>query len=315
MQIHGTTIEDTYAEAFGMWASRLIVTAVDGHWLDIAVRQATGYGTSFIGCDAEAGLERMLDQSESPDGRPAAALMFFTRSYQTLSQAVCNRVGQCLMTCPTTAVFDGLPQAQDQSDQEAQINPRINLGEYLSVFGDGYETRVSQQGHPGHPGPPGWSIPVTEGQFVVGDTVGAIRAIGGGNFLVCGIDQPITLAAAKRAAEVIAPLPGVITSFPGGVCRCASKPGSVRDPDMIASTYHDMCPTLRDRLASRVPAQANCVYEIVVNGLDQASIQRAMGIGITAACGQGIVAISAGNYGGKLGKIHLRLHDVVSQGS
>ncbi|MCE9591470.1 MAG: formylmethanofuran--tetrahydromethanopterin N-formyltransferase [Planctomycetes bacterium] len=302
MRIQGTIIDDTFAEAFRMWAARLVVTAIDAAWLETAVRTVTGYATSVIGCDAEAALERMIPASETPDGRPGAALLFFAFNADKLAKALPNRVGQCLMTCPTTAVYDGLPDVKVTED-----SARISVGAKIRFFGDGHQKSKAIAGRRY------WRVPVMDGEFVVEESVGAVKAIAGGNFLVCGPDQATTLAATRRAVDAIAPLPDVITPFPGGIVRSGSKVGS-RYKAMFASTNDEYCPTLRSRGKTKLHDGVGCVYEIVLNGLSKEAIVRAMAVGIRAACGPGTVAISAGNYGGKLGKFHFKLHEVLAEG-
>ena len=300
MELNGTVIVDEYAEAFGMWATRLIVTAADRHWVDIAAGETCGYGTSVIGCDAEAGVECRLDPADTPDGRPGAALLFFAFKAEALGRAAANRAGQCLMTCPTTAVHDGLADVA-----ETETSTRLGLGKWLGHFGDGYQQATTLAGRPY------WRIPVMDGDFLAAESVGAVKAVAGGNFLICGRDQAGALAAAQRAAEAIRPIRGVITPFPGGIVRCGSKAGSRRYQSMVASTNEAYCPTLRGQVESKLPDEVNCVYEIVIDGLTGEAVAAAMKAGITAACGGGVVAVSAGNYGGKLGKMRFRLHAIM----
>ncbi len=301
MHCQGVIIQETFAEAFRMWSARLIVTALDAHWLDAAIREATGYGASVIGCDAEAGLERMLTPDQTPDGRVGASLLFFAFNAEKLSKAVVNRVGQCLMTCPTTAVFDGLPDVVAGED-----STRFEVGARLRFFGDGHQKSKLLEGRRY------WRVPVMDGEFLLEEDVGAAKAIGGGNFLLCGPNQAHTLAAARRAVDAIALLPDVITPFPGGVVRSGSKVGS-KYKGMFASTNDAFCPTLASRVETELPDNAGCVYEIVINGLSRDAIARAMVVGIQAACSRpdDLVAISAGNYGGKLGKFHFKLHELM----
>ncbi len=303
MDHRGVPIEDEFAEAFRMWACRLIVTAIDERWVRAAASEVTGYGSSVIGCDAEAGVEHLLTHDQTPDGRPGVALLFFAFNAKALAKAIPNRVGQCLMTCPTTAVYDGLPAAVPGDDAA-----RIDLGKSLRYFGDGFqkskllEIDGKQRRF--------WRVPVMDGEFTVEESVGAVKAIGGGNILIAGVDQRSTLEAAQRAVEALAPLPRVVTPFPGGVVRSGSKVGS-RYKALFASTNDAHCPTLRSRTASKLPANAACVYEIVINGLAEVDVRTAMRAAIDAAVGRGVVNVSAGNYGGKLGKFHFRLHDVM----
>ena len=299
-QVNHTVVEDTFAEAFRMWGARLIVTACNEHWVQTAAQEACSYGTSVIGCDAEAGIECTYTCDQTPDGRPGIALLMLAFNAKAVAKAVLNRVGQCLMTCPTTAVYDGLPDAN-----KAEDSARMDVGKSLRFFGDGFQ-KSKMIGNRRF-----WRVPVMDGEFVVEESIGATKAIGGGNFLICGEDQNMTLDAAQRAVNAIKPMANVITPFPGGVVRSGSKVGS-RYKTMFASTNDPYCPTLRGRTDTRLHTDANCVYEIVINGLDTQSISSAMRAGIEAACsGTGICTISAGNYGGKLGKFHFKLHDVL----
>ena len=293
MNLGDTLIDDTFAEAFRMRYARLVVTAADEHWLQAAVAEAVGYGASVIACDAEVGCERLLSPEETPDGRAGAALLAFGFSNDALAKAVANRTGQCLMTCPTTAVFDGLPGTQD----------RLDLGKHLRFFGDGFQKSKVIAGRRY------WRIPVMDGEFLVEESVGAAKGVAGGNILIQAESQAAGLAAARRAVETLAPMPGVITPFPGGVVRSGSKVGS-RYKALKASTSHAFCPTLRGRVETLLHEGVNCVYEIVIDGVDESAVAGAMHAAMHAAAGEGIVAISAGNYGGKLGKFHFKLREL-----
>ncbi len=294
MQIGPTLIADTYAEAFRMRFARLCVTAIDAHWLDAALREFCGYGASVIGCDAEVGVERMLSADESPDGRPGALVMAFGFSGEALGNAIPNRVGQCLMTCPTSAVFDALPESLPDAEE------RFPLGKHLRFFGDGFQKSKRHQDRRY------WRVPVMDGEFVVEESFGVAKGVAGGNLIIQGESQQAALDAARRGVEAVAPLPGVITPFPGGVVRSGSKVGA-KYAGMVASTNQAFCPTLRGRVASELVPAANCAYEIVINGQDEPSVAGAMRTAIHAAAGPGVPAISAGNYGGKLGKFHFQL--------
>ncbi|MDX1943852.1 MAG: formylmethanofuran--tetrahydromethanopterin N-formyltransferase [Pirellulaceae bacterium] len=296
MEIRGTQIDDTFAEAFGMRYSRLIVTAADDYWLEAGVREFTGYSSSVIACDAETGVERQMAPTETPDGRPGASLLIYGFSTDALTKSIPNRVGQCLMTCPTTAVFDGLPAAET----------KIPLGKKIRFFGDGFQ-KSKQVGTRRL-----WRIPVMDGEFLVDDVVGAERGVAGGNLILQAVDQAAGLAACRRATEAIWSLTGVITPFPGGVARSGSKVGS-RYKGLVASTSDPYCPTLRGRVATKLHPQANCAYEIVVDGVTEAAVAAAMAAALRAAAGEGIVAITAGNYGGKLGKFHFHLHKLLGE--
>lgn len=298
MQIGETLIDDTFAEAFGMRYTRLIVTAADEHWLDAAVREFTGFSSSVIACDAETGVEKHLALGDTPDGRLGISLLVFGFSTDALAKSVPNRVGQCLMTCPSTAVFSGL------SGTEA----KIPLGKHIRFFGDGYQ-KSKQIG-----GIRFWRIPVMDGEFLVQDTVGVERGVAGGNIIIQSVTQELGLAAARRGVEAIAGIDGVITPFPGGVARSGSKVGS-RYKGLKASTADAYCPTLRGRVESKLHPQANCAYEIVIDGVSEAAVGGAMAAAMKAAAGDGIVQIGAGNYGGKLGKFQFHLRRLLETGA
>ena len=255
MELRGTIIEDAYAEAFDMWACRLIVTAVDRRWAQAAAQEATGYGASIIGCDAEAGIDSVLDATQTPDGRPGVAMMFFARAVDDLTHAATNRVGQCVLTCPTTALFDGTPRDL----LPTQIQP-IPIGENISVFGDGFQQQAEAHGRNC------WRVPVMDGWFVAEASAPALPAVGGGQFLICAGDQPTALQAACRAVGAIAHVPDAITPFPNGVVRSGSKVGA-KTPNVGASTNDPYCPALRQEVRSKLRDGVECVYEIVIDGL------------------------------------------------
>lgn len=296
MKIGETEIVETFAEAFRMRFVRLIVTAHDEYWLDAAAREFTGYASSVIACDAEAGVERKLEPAETPDGRPGLAMLVFGFSTEALAKAVPNRVGQCLMTCPTTAVFDGLADGEE----------RISLGKQIRFFGDGYQKSKLLDGRRY------WRVPVMDGEFLVQETLGVGKGVAGGNLILQARTLEAALAAARRAVEALAPIAGVITPFPGGIARSGSKVGS-RYKKLPASTADAYCPTLRGRVAAtQLFPEANYALEVVIDGIDETAVGAAMAAGLRAAAGPGVVAIGAGNYGGKLGKFHFRLHELLA---
>jgi formylmethanofuran--tetrahydromethanopterin N-formyltransferase len=292
MQINGVAIEDTFAEAFTMRAARIVITAKNMKWAREAARSLTGFATSVIGCDCEAGIEREIPGSDTPDGRPGLSVLLLTMDKESLPQRLIERVGQTVLTCPTTSCFDGLTAASD----------RLTVGKALRVFGDGFQGSkvVGERRY--------WRVPVMEGEFLIDETFGMQEAIGGGNFLILGEDADAALAAAEAAVAAMEPLPGVILPFPGGVVRSGSKVGSKRYANMIATTNEAFAPTLRAVTATALPEGVNSVLEIVLDGLDAPAIETAMRAGIPAACRPGVRAITAGNYGGKLGphRFHLR---------
>jgi formylmethanofuran--tetrahydromethanopterin N-formyltransferase len=294
MQIGPTLIEDTFAEAFRVRYARLIVTAHDDYWLQAALRSVTGYATSVIACDAEVGVERMLPPAETPDGRLGAAVLIFGFSTEGLARSVPNRAGQCLMTCPTVAVYDGLPAAEE----------RIPLGKHIRFFGDGFQKSKVITGRRY------WRIPVMDGEFLVQDDVGVEKGVGGGNIILQAATLEAALAASRRATEALDQMTSVIAPFPAGVVRSGSKVGS-RYKKLVASTADAYCPTLRGRVETRLREGANCALEIVIDGGSEAAVAAAMSAAIRAAAGPGVISIGAGNYGGKLGKFHFHLHKLL----
>jgi formylmethanofuran--tetrahydromethanopterin N-formyltransferase len=296
LTINNVLVEDTFAEAFPMTAARLLVTAETPEWARTAGMVTTGYAASVIGCDAEAGVERALTPDETPDGRPGVSLLLFGFGRDALQKAVINRVGQCVLTCPTTACYNGLPVVKDKS---------LRVGGNLRFFGDGWQFSKKLEGRRF------WRLPVMDGEFVCEDVFGTVKGVAGGNFLILGASQAAALAAAESAAAAIRELQGVILPFPGGIVRSGSKVGS-RYKKLRASTNDAYCPTLRGQVKSALPEGVSAVYEIVIDGVDLASVEEATRAGVRAACRPGVVRISAGNYGGSLGPFHLHLHKLLS---
>ena len=296
MNIRGVFIEDTFAEAFTMRVARLIITGRNVRWAREATLKLTGFATSVIGCKCEAGIERELGPHDTPDGRPGFSILFMTMGKDDLPKRLIERVGQTVLTCPTTACYDGMPDAPD----------RVGVGSALRFFGDGFQSSKVVGGERF------WRIPVMEGEFLVQEKFGMIKGIGGGNFLILARSADDALAAAEAAVDVMTSREGVILPFPGGVVRSGSKVGSRKIKSMIASTNDAYCPSLRAITKSDLPEGVNSVLEIVINGTDAGVISAAMREGIDAACRPGIVSITAGNYGGKLGPHHFHLRKIMA---
>jgi len=298
VNLGGVTVVDTFAEAFPMTAARAIVTADSPEWAEVAGRTMSGYASSVIGCDAEAAIERVLTPEETPDGRPGVAVLLFAFSRDALEKAVSNRVGQCVMTCPTTACYNGLAIVEGKS---------IGVGDRLRYFGDGWQ--ISKQ----LAGRRYWRIPVMDGEFTCESTFGTTKGVAGGNLILLGTDPKATLHAAEVAAGAMRQVPGVILPFPGGIARSGSKVGS-KYKALRASSNTAYAPTLRGLVATELPPEVECGYEIVVDGLTLEAVEQATASGIRAGAGQpGVVRITAGNYGGKLGPYHIRLLDVLAK--
>ena len=295
MKIRGVLIEDTFAEAFTMRVARIVITGRSTRWVRAAALKLTGFATSVIGCKCEAGVERELAASETPDGRPGVSVLFMTMSKDDMGKRLIERIGQTVLTCPTTACYDGLPGLPD----------RVGVGSALRFFGDGFQSSKVVAGERF------WRIPVMEGEFLIQEKFGMLKGVAGGNFLILARSADAALAAAEAAADAMASHPGIFLPFPGGVVRSGSKVGSRRIKSMIASTNDAYCPTLRAITKTALPEAVNSVLEIVINGVDSPAIASAMRVGIDAACRDGVVQISAGNYGGKLGPHHFYLRKIM----
>ncbi|MEM0007140.1 MAG: formylmethanofuran--tetrahydromethanopterin N-formyltransferase [Candidatus Bathyarchaeia archaeon] len=290
-------IADTFAEMFPLWAGRMLITADSEKWALTAAEVATGFATSVIMAPAEAGVEGIVPKEKTPDGRVGVLIQIYNRNRFDLKNQMVLRIGQCIMTCPTTAAFDALPEAKR----------RVKVGRSLRYFGDGFQKKGIIGGRKV------WRIPVMEGEFIVEDSFGVVEAVAGGNFLILAKDKNSGLQAAEGAVKAIKNgASGVIMPFPGGVCRSGSKAGSLKYK-LKASTNHPFCPTLKKVVEdSQLPEDVNAVYEIVINGLTVEAVKKAMGEGIKAAINvPGVLRISAGNYGGKLGPYKAFLREVL----
>jgi formylmethanofuran--tetrahydromethanopterin N-formyltransferase len=296
MNVNGVFIDDTFAEAFGMRGARIVITAVTARWAREAALKLTGFATSVIACKCEAAIERELGPDETPDARAGVSVLFFTMDSDSLGKRLIERIGQTVLTCPTTSCFDGLPASPD----------RIPVGRALRVFGDRFQISkvAGQQRY--------WRVPVMEGECLLQESFGIQkRGVGGGNFLILATSAAAALEAAEAAVAAIHGMPDVIMPFPGGVVRSGSKVGARGYKGMIASTNDAYCPTLKPITATALPDEVNAVLEIVLDGLSADAIARAMRVGIEAACRPGVVQISAGNYGGKLGPHHFHLRRIM----
>lgn len=300
--LNGVTIDDTFAEAFPMKATRVLITAHNETWARSAAVSMTGFATSVIACGCEAGIERMLGADETPDGRPGVSVLLFSMSGKELAKQLERRVGQCVLTCPTTAIYAGL------DDGEA-----IALGRNLRFFGDGWQISKMIDGKRY------WRVPVMDGEFVAQETTALVKAVGGGNLLLLARDTDAALAGAEAAVAAMRAVRGTIMPFPGGVVRSGSKVGS-KYPALMASTNDAFCPALTPLAKhSELDADTRCVMEIVIDGLTEADVAASMRAGIEAIVARGAAAgvtrISAGNYGGKLGPFHFHLHKLIGEGA
>jgi formylmethanofuran--tetrahydromethanopterin N-formyltransferase len=297
LTLAGTPVDDTFAEAFPMSAARLVVTAIDREWAEVAANVFCGYATSVIACDLETAVERRLGGDETWDGRPGVSILAFAFSRDRLAAALINRVGQCLLTCPTTACYAGL--------LDAPADKQVSVGGQIRFFGDGYQSSKVIGGRRF------WRIPVMDGEFVCEDRFGTVKGVAGGNLLIAGRTQSAALQATRAAAQAARCVPDVILPFPGGIVRSGSKVGS-RYKALKASTNDAYCPTLTPLTETSLPPGSGAMYEIVIDGLSAEAVAASMKAGLHAAarCAD-LTLITAGNYGGKLGPHHFRLRDML----
>ncbi|MBC7945608.1 MAG: formylmethanofuran--tetrahydromethanopterin N-formyltransferase [Burkholderiales bacterium] len=299
MLINGVAIDDTFAEAFGMKSTRILITAHNLKWAYHSANAVTGFATSVIACGCEAGIERKLAPEETPDGRPGASVLLFAVSTKELAKQLERRVGQCVLTSPTSAVFAGIREGE-----------KLPLGKNLRYFGDGFQISKLIDGRRY------WRVPVMDGEFLAEETTGMSKAVGGGNFLILGDTQEQVLTACEAAVEAMRKLPNVIMPFPGGVVRSGSKVGS-KYKALMASTNDAFCPTLRGATKSELSEDIEAVLEIVIDGLTDVDVRAAMKAGIAAVCkfgtDGGIRRITAGNYGGKLGQFQFHLREIMQE--
>ncbi|WP_017980988.1 formylmethanofuran--tetrahydromethanopterin N-formyltransferase [Methanocaldococcus villosus] len=297
MEINGVYIEDTFAEAFPIWVSRILITAATKRWAKIAATEATGFGTSVIMCPAEAGIEKYVPPSKTPDGRPGFIIQICHPKKKGLEEQMLERIGQCVLTCPTTAVFDAMEDADE----------KVKVGFKLKFFGDGFEEKAEMYGRKVY------KIPIMGGEFITESTFGIKKGIAGGNFFILADTNATALLAAEAAVDAIKNVDGVITPFPGGIVASGSKVGASNPKYkfMVATTNHKMCPTLKGKIETDLPEDVNGVYEIVINGISEEAVKEGMRRGILAATKiKGVKKITAGNYEGKLGKYQIKLREL-----
>ena len=294
MELNGVEIEDTYAEAFDMQVARILITAATAKWANTCAQSAAGFATSVIECKIEAGIDQVIPKTETPDKRPGLTLLFAAMSSKELAKQLRKRTGQSILTCPTSAVFNYLDNATEW----------VDVGDQLRYFGDGFERRKRI----------GdklllWRIPVIGGEFVIEEKFGITTGVGGGNLILMGKKPKDTLKATEAAVAAVQNVDGCVTPFPGGICQSGSKLGSKYE-FLKASTNIHLCPTIREQVPeSQVPATANCVLEIVMNGLNRQTVDAGMRAALHAAVKvPGLVKVTAANFGGKLGKhkFHLK---------
>jgi formylmethanofuran--tetrahydromethanopterin N-formyltransferase len=295
VKLGATEVVDTFAEAFPMWGSRVVITAATPEWAVQAGRSMTGFATSVIGCKCEASIERALGEDETPDGRPGVSALLFAMDREGVGKRLVERVGQSVLTCPTTACFDGIDDAEHT----------VDVGGQLRFFGDGYQASKVLDGTRY------WRVPVMEGEFLVQERFGVVEGVAGGNIIIFGREHETALRAAQAAATAMREVEGAIMPFPGGIARSGSKVGS-RYSALPASTNDALCPTLRGQVEhTDVPPDVESVFEIVIDGLGLEPVREMMRSGLRAAADAGASHVTAGNYGGNLGPHHIHLRELL----
>lgn len=293
MQINGTKIVDTFAEAFNMYGTRIVITAENDKWAKIAAQESTGFATSIIECGIEAGIERKLSPDETLDGRPGYSLLFFTMKKDNLQKELRKRIGQTIMTAATTACFNGL-----------ETEEQIKVGGNIRYFGDGYQISKLYDDRRF------WRIPIMGGEFLIEESFGIKKGIGGGNIIIAAEDQSAALNAAEKAVSAMRKIEGVTMPFPGGVVSSGSKVES-KYSFLNAATNTAFCPTIKAQVETKLPENTASVLEIVIDGLSVDAVAEAMKVGVKAAAIPGVIEITAGNYGGDLGSENFYLHEIL----
>ncbi|CCU78276.1 Formylmethanofuran--tetrahydromethanopterin N-formyltransferase [Halanaerobium saccharolyticum subsp. saccharolyticum DSM 6643] len=293
MHYQGIEIEDTFAEAFTMYGTRVIVTAATEKWAEIAAREAVGFATSIIECGIEAGIEKKLSSDQTLDGRPGVSLLFFTMKEKSLLKEMRKRIGQTIMTAATTACFNGL-----DSDK------KIKVGGNIRYFGDGFQISKLYDDRRF------WRIPIMGGEFLIEESFGIQKGIGGGNIIIAGSNSETALNAAEKAVAAMRKIEGVVMPFPGGIVSSGSKVTS-KYSFLNAATNTKYCPTIKAQTETNLAEEVGSVLEIVIDGLSVEATAEAMKVGIKAAAVDGVIKITAGNYGGDLGSENFYLKEIL----
>ncbi|WP_246217879.1 formylmethanofuran--tetrahydromethanopterin N-formyltransferase [Jiella pacifica] len=298
MTVNGVSIDDGFAEAFPMAGTAIQITAINEKWALEAARSMTGFATSVIACGCEGGIDKVLTPAETRDGRPGVRVLFFSFDAGGLEKQVTTRLGQCILTSPTSACY---------ADFDSET--KIDLGSAIRYFADGWQISKKFEGRHF------WRMPVMEGEFLCEAETGVTTdGVGGGNLLLMARTTAQALAASEAAIEAMRKVPDVIMPFPGGIVRSGSKVGG-KYKGMMASTNDAYCPTLKGVTKSELTPEIGSVLEIVIDGLSARAVADAMRVGIKAVTDlgpeEGALRIGAGNYGGNLGPHHFHLKDLL----
>lgn len=295
-------IEDTYAEAFTGIYCRVIVTADDEETLRKAAEDSTATPSVVIG-RTEGGIEKYLSEKETPDKRKGAILQFwgeinpkkaFAESLKKFETELSYRIRQDILVKPFTAVFDALPDAEG----------KLDMMERVGHCGDGYEWVENRHSREVI------VVPLMVPDFIIERYLGYGRGVMGGNFWVMCKTKQALKEAGEKALAAIHNISGVVTPF--DVCSAGSKP-ETHFPKIGPTTNHLYCPSLKARLGeeSKVPEGVGYIAEIVFDGVSLDAVKEATKAGINAVLEvDGVVWVSAGNYGGKLGEYKITLREL-----
>lgn len=299
-EYNGVKIDNTFAEAFPMKVVRVIITAENYEWALNSAISMTGFATSVIACGCEASIESRLDAEVTPDHRPGFSVLLFSMSGKELAKQLETRVGQCVLTCPTTSVFNGF-----------EVGELVNLSKNLRFFGDGWQISKVMN-HKRY-----WRIPTMDGEFLGEESAKLKKGVGGGNLLILAKDVSSALKIAEAGVASIKTIPNVITPFPGGVVRSGSKVGS-KYKSLLASTNDKFCPSLKNLVDnSELSPNIGSVMEIVIDGVTEKDVfiamKKSMKVMLDLGKSSGLIRLSAGNYGGKLGPYHFHLGKIFQE--
>jgi formylmethanofuran--tetrahydromethanopterin N-formyltransferase len=290
--VNGVPIEDSFCETFKVYVARMLVTSVNRKWAFEAAMEAKGLGRSATIPPCEASIETEVKPEEAPDSRPGFIVQFLDRRFDSLREWLIVRIRKGVLPYPKTSVFDVLPKEMAEESVEVE-------GTVIQTFGDGFEKETEAFGRQVY------RIPRMDGHFVVERRFGVARGVAGGMFLILAESDSAALKAAETALEGIQTVSYVVGKF----ASSGTKVGGRTYKDAVATTNDAYCPSLAKNPGSQLPSGVECVYEVIVSGLRQEPVERAMKVGIENATKvRGVAKIATANYGGTLGKgtIHLQ---------
>lgn len=290
-------VEDTYFEAFEGKYVRALITAPNMEILKKAAYDSTATPSAVIG-RVEGGVEGFLPKSKTPDGRYGAVVQYWLGGddVDKFAFELSYRLRQDILVKPFTRVFDYADKVSDEY---------IEMMDIVGHCGDGYEWIIEEYNRKMI------NVPIAVPDFQIEEKLTLNDGIMGANFWYLCSTQEAVLHAGKKALDAIMAVEGVTTPF--DVCSAASKP-ETNYPEIGPTTNHVYCPSLKEKLGdeSKVPNSINYIPEIVINATDENAMREAVKAGIDAVLEfEGVLAVSAGNYDGKLGDKIYNLLDLL----